>query len=123
MKEMKSFLSKLLTTQSITKEIREEALLLRDSIDLAEKTDVTQDDESRFPYDFPYEGIFNGRGHTIFSLVDIKKIHNKALSESHPVNPGKIAFIKALRAHYKCGLKDAKEFAEWLYDQYIVHYE
>jgi len=113
--EMRIFLSKILTAQSITKEIREEALLLRDTLDILKKnvgvvhlnsTDV-----------FTYPGVINGTSNKELSFVHVQKCVRDALCDRHPTYPSKISFIKSLRQHHGCGLKEAKELAEWLYEK------
>jgi hypothetical protein len=119
MKEIKIFLNEILTAQSITKDIRKKALLLRDSIDLSEKVSDTLD----APVAVLYNGYINGKYEHNLSLVRLNQCYNLAKNGRHPDQPGKISFIKELRSNYRCGLKEAKELAEHLHFKGILRYE
>ena len=122
MKEIREFLSTILTAKSITKNIREEALLLRDTIDLAEKVKttkkvglITSNTTVR------YSGRFKGENNVVLQLAELNKCHYKAKGIA-PL-PGKIPFIKALRLHFQINLIEAKQLSEWLHSNGILYYQ
>jgi ribosomal protein L7/L12 len=111
----------LLTASTLTKDLREEALLHRDAIDLAvnAKKNVGV---VMLNTDVVYPKKINGMNNISLSMAQLKKCHNDAVRPERGPLPGKIAFIKELRSHYGCGLKEAKELSEWLLERRLFNY-
>jgi len=114
MKEIKQFLSKILTAQSITKEIREEALKLRDLLDL-------QSDEVLTSIGIGYRYQANGQDTTIF-LEEIERICDRARRGQFDGKLLKIYVIKEVRLQYNIGLKEAKKLTEWLAEKQLIKF-
>jgi hypothetical protein len=118
MQEVKDFLTKVLTAQSITKEIREEALALRDSLDFCKKKNVGVVDIGYVTYPFK----MNNQKNIQLSIKDLQKIESNARMNCHPRPLSKIPHIRALRSFYALDLQQAKDLSEWLLEQGFIEY-
>lgn len=120
MKEIKDFLSKLLVADAITPDLRKEALQLRDTIDLCDKTRKNVGVITGIGFTLAYPGTINGeKGHTL-AMRDIKECERLG-REAHSLDRlSKIGMIKQFRMKYGCGLKEAKEVVEWLINNDVI---
>jgi hypothetical protein len=112
MQEIRTFLSKILTAQSITKEIREEALQLRDSLSLGVVTELG--------INVKYPGPMSHQNNVPILMKDIKACEIKARATHVEGVLRPIPFIKQLRSHYCCDLQEAKKLSDWLRHNEIV---
>lgn len=104
---LRNFLSKVLTSQEMTEELRKEALEFRDSLDTLSriKSNVAV-------VDLCYEENVSFGG-VNYSLNTLKECAEKA--KTHPEEIlGKIAFIQQIRREYGMGLKDSKDLSDHL---------
>jgi isopentenyl phosphate kinase len=120
MKEIKDFLTKVLTADAITPALRKEALQLRDTIDLCSKRkNVGVITEIGFTLSYP--GTINDEKDVTIVMRDIQDCEARAREERTNNNDlTKIGMIKQVRRHYGCGLKEAKEVTEWLLNNSII---
>jgi len=101
---LKGFFEKVITSQSITEDMRKEALELRDTLILVgNKKKVAVIDVFNNGQLIAFKGID-------YVLSDLEECASRAMNEGL----GKIAFIKEIRSMFGIGLKDAKEFSELL---------
>lgn len=113
MQDIRDFLNKVLTSQSITKEMREEALNLRDQIDKLRKNIHIVDAFAEivdYPGDLPPNVKLN--------LSDIKEMEKKCFFPDGRLR--KIEMIKKVRDFYNMQLKPAKFLVDWLQEKDII---
>jgi hypothetical protein len=121
MDQIRDFLTKVLTANSITKEIREEALLWRDAIDASKKKNVGVITDIGFNLRYP--GTIDGDRDRTLSMKDITKCVQEVRLRRTDGRLAKISFIKEVRNFYGCNLKEAKELSEWLANQEVIQFD
>ena len=104
-KEFKDFLSKIVTAQSITQELREEALRLRDIADISIKKNVW------------VIGFFEGDTYVTVDDVEyqLDRIEIAATrARRNDGTMGKVQFIKEIRAVFSIGVRESLHIADEL---------
>jgi len=103
---LRDFLTKILTASNLTQEIRSEALQLRDTLD-----ELVKKQKNVTVVDFDIAHTVEYDGNT-YAWDAVEQCYDEARGNKQYA--GKIAFIKELRNRFRIGLKEAKEFSDYL---------
>jgi hypothetical protein len=112
------FLDKLLADNNVSEDIYNDALKLYNDLGPYKKVDIEVfhivPPISCKPKFLHKDTVY------CYNESDVETCKQNAIEMSSNRNLGKIRFIKALRAHYGIGLKEAKDFSDWLEEKGLI---
>ena len=112
------FLDKLLADNNVSSDVHNDALKLYEDLGPYEKVDIEVfhivPPMSCKPKFLHKDTIY------YYNESDVETCKQNAIEMSNNNNLGKIRFIKALREHYRIGLREAKEFSDWLEEKGLI---